>query len=229
MRTISTLAAAAALLSLTVPAGAATVTDPAGDFLGSYTGAQNGDLDIRSATAIFDGTDFRLSAQVNGTVGTSVGSLFVFGINRGAGTERLMLGSPAAGSGILFDAVAVLFPDGTGRIATFPAAGAPTITNLPGAITVSGNTISGLFPSALLPSRGFAAQDYGFALWSRLRVNPALDGTNAELADFAPNASNFRATAVPEPGTWAMLLIGFAAVGASLRRGRTALAVPRPV
>jgi hypothetical protein len=31
-------------------------------------------------------------------------------------------------------------------------------------------------------------------------------------------------TAVPEPGTWAMMLLGFGAVGAALRRNRKKLA-----
>lgn len=41
----------------------------------------------------------------------------------------------------------------------------------------------------------------------------------------APAAVSIAATAVPEPSTWAMLLIGFAAVGAALRRGARGRAV----
>jgi hypothetical protein len=214
MRTSFAMVAAAAALMAT-PASATVVSDPSGDFLATYTGAHNDNLDILSASAVFDGSDLVLGATVNGTIGTP-GSLYVFGINRGTGTPRLTFGTPSVGSGILFDAVAVLFPDGTGRIAILPPAGPPTITDLPGAVAVGGNTISGRFALSLLPSTGFALSDYTFAMWSRLRVNPLQDGTNAEIVDFAPDASSFKA--VPEPSTWAMVILGFGAVGAAIRR-----------
>jgi hypothetical protein len=51
-------------------------------------------------------------------------------------------------------------------------------------------------------------------------VNPLADGNNAEIADFAPNASSFRATAVPEPSTWAMMIMGFGMVGGAMRSNR---------
>jgi hypothetical protein len=213
---------AAALSAVTTPAAAATVVDPAGDFLATYSGPQTGNLDVLGASATSDGTNLFLSAVLNGAVGGS-GSLYVFGINRGAGTARLAGGSPSVGASVLFDAVAVLFPDGTGRIATFPAAGAPTITNLPGAVTVSGNSISGTFALSLLPSTGFDPSNYTYTLWSRQRVNPAADGTNAEIADFAPPVL---ASAVPEPRSWLMMLLGFGAVGSLLRRRKPAL---RPI
>jgi hypothetical protein len=198
-------------------ASAAAVIDPAGDFVATYTGPHNGDLDILSAGVSFDGTNFHLNSSLNGMIGTSSGSLYVWGINRGAGTARLTLGTPSVGQNILFDAVAVLFPNGTARAVTFPAMGAPTITPLSGAVTVTGNTISGIVPLSLLPSRGFAAEDYTFTLWSRRRVNPAMDGFASEIADFAPDASSLTAS-VPEPSTWLTLIVGFGLVGAAMRR-----------
>lgn len=210
--------AVVALLSLPVSVPAATVSDPQGDFLATYTGPQNGDLDALSASAYFNGSSFRLSSVQNGMVGATSGSLYVWGINRGAGTPRLSFGSPSVGTGVLFDAVAVLFPNGTGRVAAFPAMGAPVITPLSSAaVTVDGTSISGLIPVGLLPSRGFAFEDYTFTMWVRKRENPALDGTNAELADFIPDASGFTAS-VPEPASWAMLIVGFGLSGAVLRR-----------
>jgi hypothetical protein len=198
-------------------ASAAAVVDPQGDFLATYTGPQNGDLDILSASAGFDGTNFHLSSLQNGMIGTSPGSLYVWGINRGAGTARLTFGTPSVGANILFDAVAVLFPNGSARAVTFPAAGAPTITPLSGAVTVAGSNISGIIPLSLLPSRGFAAEDYTFTLWSRRRVDPAMDGFASEIADFAPDASSFTAS-VPEPATWVTLIVGFGLVGGAMRR-----------
>ena len=49
----------------------------------------------------------------------------------------------------------------------------------------------------------------------------AQNGIAVTGAGFAP------AAAVPEPGTWAMMLIGFGAVGFSMRRGRRVKAVPQ--
>lgn len=220
-RVLTGLIAAAAFSSGMMAPASATVYDPQGDFLATYTGPQNGDLDALSASAYFNGGSFRLSSVQNGTVGATSGSLYVWGINRGAGIPRLTFGAPSVGAGVLFDAVAVLFPNGTGRVATFPAMGAPVITPLSsGAVTVGGATISGLVPASLLPSRGFAFEDYTFTMWIRKRVNPALDGTNAELADFIPDASGFTAS-VPEPTSWAMLIVGFGLSGAVLRRRRT--------
>lgn len=210
------------LLSAAALAGALTVgvspaialTDAAGDFLQTYTGPQAGDLDILSASAFYDGTSFHLSATLAGAPGTTAGGIYVWGINRGAGAPRLTFGSPSIGEGVLFDAVAVMFPDGMGRVAILPAMGPPAITNLPGLVEVDGNMISASFAASLLPGNGFAPEDYTFTLWSRARVNPLADGTNAEVADITPG---FHA-AVPEPGAWAVMILGFAVAGSALRR-----------
>ncbi len=193
------------------PAFAATITDPIGDFVGSYTGAGNGDLDIVGASARLDGVNLRLTATVDGAVGASTGSLYVFGINRGAGLPRF-------GIPIAFDALAVLFTNGASRTVTFPTAGAPTITALAGAVTVDGSNISALIPLSLLPPNGFSIEEYSFTAWSRLRVNPASDGLIGEVADYAGPLS----ASVPEPAAWAMLIAGFAALGLALRRRRVA-------
>ncbi len=216
-RQLLSAACAAAVLAAAGPALA--VTDAAGDLLASYTGPQGSDLDILSATAVYDGTAFHLSATLAGAPGTTANSLYVWGVNRGGGTPRLSFGTPSLAPSVLFDAVAVMFPDGLGRVAILPAMGPPAITNLAGLVTIDGNTISGSFAASLFPSNGFAPEDYTFTLWSRARVNPLFDGTNAEIADFAPDVGGFQAS-VPEPGTWAVMLLGFAAVGAAARRRR---------
>lgn len=202
-------------------ASATTIVDPVGDFLPTFTGSQNGDVDIRSTTVTFDGTNFDLSATVNGTLGTTEGSLFVWGVNRGSGTARLTFGSPSLGSNVLFDAVVVMFPDGLLRVVTFVGA-IPTITPFPAGVTVAGDTLSASVPVALLFSTGYTPDQYTFALWSRDRANPLADGGNNEIADFAPNSGTFRA--VPEPSTWLMMLLGFGLAGGAMRfRSRRAV------
>ena len=75
-----------------------------------------------------------------------------------------------------------------------------------------------LLSLALLPSTGFDVADYRINLWTR-------DGSgNAHIADFAVDGGTFGVVdlrgAVPEPATWALMIAGFGAVGASLRRRR---------
>ena len=221
MRLLYRLASAFALLASATAAQAA-VTDPVDDLLGTYTGPANADLDIVSADVAFDGTSFFLSTTMDGTVGTTAGSLFVWGVDRGSGAPRLTFGSPSVGAGILFDAVIVMFPDGTLRVVTIPLVGAPTINQFAGGTAIDGNALSATVDAALLGSMGFAPEDYTFSLWSRARVNPALDGTNAEIADFLASSGSMRARAVPEPATWLMMLLGFGVSGAMIRRRRSA-------
>lgn len=208
-------AAGALLLFSAGVASAQSVTDPTGDFLSGYTGAHNADLDIVSASVSFDGINFLLSSTQVGAVGSSTGSIFVWGVDRGTGTARLAAGTPSYG--VLFDSVIVMFPDGTLRVVTFPTAGAPTFTNIEAGVSILGNTLSASVPLSLLFPAGFAPLDYDFTLWSRLRVNPALDGASSEIADFAPA---LKAAAVPEPSTWLSLLLGFGVLGGAIRSGR---------
>jgi hypothetical protein len=125
---------------------------------------------------------------------------------------------PAVGPTVLFDSLLVLFGDGTGRTVAFNPSGPPTITPVAGGL-ISGNTITGYAPLGLLPSTGFAPADYTFTLWTRRRINPAVDTDNTEIADFGPTIT---AQAVPEPSTWALLILGFGTVGLGMRHKRRA-------
>ena len=69
----------------------AVIIDPAGDFIDVYTGPENGDLDVLRAEVILDpaaGT-FRFTSTSAGNIGTTDTAIFVWGINRGAGSPTL--------------------------------------------------------------------------------------------------------------------------------------------
>jgi hypothetical protein len=210
--------AALAVLGLAAPARA-TVLDPAGDFLATFTGPQNGDLDVLSVSAMQNGTDVTLSATLNGAIGTTPGAAYVVGINRGGGLPLLTFGAPSVGAGVNFDAVAVLLPAGGSFVdLLLPTMTAPVaLTD----VTFSGSSFTAVVPLADLPADGFTPSQFLYNLWPRSGLNTA---DNGQIADFAPNASSFLA-GVPEPGGWALMLLGSGALGAMLRKTRRRPAV----
>ena len=195
---------AAALFASMVPgiAQSATVLDVAGDFAPGYTGAAP-DLDVRSFTVNYDGTTqlFALGATFDGTINAATPGTYVIGVNTGAGA----LGNFAAqgAPNVHFDSVFRVNKDGS--------------TTLGAAYTalISGSGFTITLPASLFASTGTTPERYGFNLWPR-------NGTGAGtfITDFAPNDSMLAAVPVPEPKSWMMLLIGFGAIGALLRRRR---------
>ncbi|MBX9738130.1 MAG: hypothetical protein K2X32_14505 [Phycisphaerales bacterium] len=206
----------ASLLLVASPAFAVPVVDPAGDFLPSYTGPQGGDLDVLTTEAFLNTTTntISVSTTVNAAIGTTAGSFYVFGFNRGAGTERFVTSTPSVGAGVFFDLVLILRPDGTSQVNDL-IAGVNTI--LPaGSVTVSGNTISSApLALSLFPTRGFAATDYTFNLWPRVS---SVAGT-ASISDFAPSASNAAVSIIPSPTAAGLLAIA-GVFGVGRRRAR---------
>ena len=199
------LAAVSVLAS--APSARAVVTiDPANDFLSSYTGPRVPELDVTAANATFDGTNFTLTATLNGNISATPAGFYVFGINRGTNTQGFGTFAP----GILFDATVVLRPAN----ATTGTAGSATVTNTgtntgtftlaAGTFSFTNNTLTAVVPGADLPSAGFNQTAYQYDLW------PRNAGGNAGVSDFAPDTNSVNVSVVPEPGT--VTLLGLAAV-----------------
>jgi hypothetical protein len=199
------------------------VVDSYNDFLPSYTaGPANGDLDVIAAAAFYDGAEktFSFSTILADTVGSTPGALYVWGIDRGLGTERFLAGSPSIGAGVFFDSVLVVGADGTGTYNDF-INGKMTALD-PSAIKIAGLavTVEGLPLELFAPgTSGFESDpsQYTWNLWPRVGL-----GQNNQISDFAPDGSNlgFQVTAVPEPQTYAMLLAGLGLIATRATRMR---------
>ncbi|MFG6430868.1 PEP-CTERM sorting domain-containing protein [Roseateles sp. LYH14W] len=199
------LASTVAALALGLPLASHAVdgiTDPQGDFLATFAGSStSADLDVVAATVLYNASldTFFLKATLDGNVGSTATGVYVWGVNRGAGTAGF--GASLGLDGVRFDRVILVRPDATGSVAG---------TNLaPGTVTISGKTITAAVPGSLLPGTGFTNKlDYTFNLWPR-DLAFASAGVGA-ISDFAPNNANFTATitTVPEPTSVALLLGG---------------------
>jgi hypothetical protein len=204
---------------------ALAVVDPVGDFLATHSGAQSADIDLIAAEMFtLSGNRIGFSAGVAGIAGTTPGASYVFGVDRGAGLPGLFTGVPPVGPGVTFDAVVVVRSDGTGVVTAFNDGAPPTVTQLDSsAIVLDGSLVAAFVDIALLPSRGFALEDYRFNVWSRS------GGGNIGIADLAQDSGTFGfetpAGAIPEPSSWALMIAGFGLAGGALRRRRT-LGVP---
>jgi hypothetical protein len=191
---------AAGLILAAASAQANAVADPAHDFLGSYTGPHDADLDVTSFSVVYESAlhQFLIGATLDGSIDPSRAGLYVIGVDTGTGPVR-----PFAGLGepnVIFNQAIVVQKTGAASVSGH---------NL--AATISGDSFQVIVPLAFLPSTGFAPLDYGFNLWPRDGL-----GANNQISDFAPQ--NALMTAVPEPAAWALMLAGFGLVGATLRR-----------
>lgn len=216
MKTRRTTLLAAGAASLLLAAGArAQISDPAGDILTTFAGPPNADdLDVLSASVTFTGSEFVFTGTMNGPIGSTVGGFYVWGVDRGAGTPRFGAFRP----GVLFDSVVVLQTGATPSTVTALVPTPPIATPLPpGSVTVSGNTIEGRVPLALLPSLGLAPERYTWNLWPRFGGATG----NAQVSDFAPDNSNALVATIPEPASLALVGVGGLPLLGFTRRRRT--------
>jgi hypothetical protein len=199
MKWVATLLLAAAA----GPAWAGFITDPAGDFLSTYTGPRNGDLDVVSAGGFYDGQFLLFTATMNGPIGTTPGAAYVWGLDRGQGTARFVGGTPSVGAGVLFDSVVAINPNGTGRF-TDLLNGANSFNLATSDIRITGATVEFRLLASRVPTAGFAGPlDYTWNLWPRSGAG------NAAISDFAPDASNASISAVPVPPAVVLMAVGF--------------------
>lgn len=209
MRRVLLAAGAVLALAAAAPSHAATVTDATGDFLPSYAGPHDADLDVLSFNVAYDdvGAAFRLTAAMAGDIDPGKPGLYVIGVNTGTGVIR-----PFAGIG----APNVIF----NQVILVQKTGVATVGGNPLTASVFGNVLTVLVPLSRLPSTGFAPRDYGFNIWPRNGL-----GNNNQISDFAPDNATLSA-AVPEPAAWALMIAGFGFAGGALRRRSQRAAVP---
>ena len=203
------LPAAGAVFALAVAAPAYAVTDPTGDFLPTFVGAQDADLDVIDFTVVFDeaAATFAMHATLAGDIDPSRFGLYVIGVNTGTGPIAPFgnIGNP----NVRFNQVAVVFKTGATNLAGITA-------------LIDGASFDLVVPLALFPSTGFTPLQYGFNLWPRNGGDPT---NNAQISDFAPDNATQTAS-VPEPAAWALMIAGFGLAGGMLRRRNMRAAVP---
>jgi hypothetical protein len=197
------VAAFASAAALTASSAFATTVTTTSGVLTSFTNSSGAALpgqEIQSVSAVINGANFILTATLDGAPLSTPNTKYVWGINTGTGINNFAsLGQP----GVAFNQVIVINP-------ASPQSG----------VTISGDTITDVVSMASLPSTGFAPTSFGFSFW------PALDSSGA-IPESAPNNTTFpaRVGPVPEPSTWAMMILGFAGIGfmAYRRKGTPAL------
>jgi hypothetical protein len=202
----STLPCALLLAALSVTAGrATTVVDATGDFLGTYGGPHDADLDVTSFSVVYNPATltFSYSATLADNINAGTGGRYVIGVYTGNNAAPNNFAAIGAGNVLFNQAISI---SKTGVVTL----GMNTLS----AATISGNSFTGNILVSQLTGQGFTPEQYGWNLWPRDAVSM---GT-AAISDFAPNNAVFQASAVPEPASWAMIISGFALIGASIRR-----------
>jgi hypothetical protein len=178
------------------PALADTVTSTTG-FLPTYTGPKNGDVEIASASATISGGNLVLSATADAPIGTTPGAVYVWGINTVGASAPAPFATEGFGN--------VLFNNDV--VASMGAKG----------VTVSGDTITDVIAISSLKDVALNPLQFGISLW------PVVGSGFSAFSEFVPGNGTFTpslASAVPEPASWILMIVGFGAVGAGMRLAR---------
>lgn len=198
----------AVAIGLAGAAQATTVSDPTGDYLASYTGPHQADLDVTSLSVMFNAStdSFLVQSTMAGLIDATLPGFYIIGINTGTGAGPFgSIGAPD----VLFNQVIAVQKNGSATI------GANTL--VPGSVTIGGNALSVVIPLSMLPTTGFDPLQYGFSIWPRSGTTGGLP----TISDFAPNNATVAAAgAVPEPANWMVMLGGFGLIGGALRHQR---------
>jgi hypothetical protein len=178
---------------LTTLAQAVPFIDSSNDFLTSYTGNKDADLDVVQVDVVIDPQDqtITFSGTMRGDIDKASQKLYVFGVDRGRGSvgrdlvfQGALGGQPKIGSGVLWDAAAVLTAGGQ---ALFFDALNPGFVPLPTVpVTINGDQISATLPLSLFSSQGSKFKEYTYNLWPRSEGSLV----NTVVPDFAPDNGN---------------------------------------
>jgi hypothetical protein len=169
----------------------ALISDPVGDFLPTYTGAQAPGLDVVAHETVYleDQGLVVFYGKMAGPIAPTqeVGGLYLIGLDRGQGTTRFRnppAAPPVIGPNVSFDSVLRINPDGTGLFNNL-VAGVSTPLD-PADIHVSGDEFTASVPLSLLqPAATRPPQEWTYNLWPRNGL-----GKNAQVSDLAPDDGN---------------------------------------
>jgi hypothetical protein len=206
---------ATAIAGLSGLAQAVPISDPAGDFLSTYTGPHDAGLDVLAhEVTVTDDQVIFFGRMAGGIAATqTIGGLYIFGLDRGQGTPRFITGTPVIGPNVLWDLIVRINPDGTGAVNN-QVGGVVTPLN-PASISIAGNEFTATVPlSLLLPASTRPPLEWTYNLWPR---NGLVIGQNVPVSDLAPDDGNSPVQAIPEPAS-SLALAGLAAAGMLGRR-----------
>jgi len=202
--------AAAAVAGLASAADASTVfnsslTNPPGVFFGT------GNFNDGYAVTTQDGIEIGLKSKINRDASdsiTPVGDIYKIGLGNKINFDYAVIPGSVNLSG--YNATLTLLNENTGQSFSFN----------PGAL--GDNTTSG---SAYENSEQLGFYPIGFDLTKNdtYAVTLALDNGNGSSLS-VQNFIRVGTGAVPEPATWAMMMLGLGGVGAALRRNRRSIA-----
>lgn len=186
---------ALALFTLAGPAWADLITDPVGDFLGTYTGPHDPGLDVLEHQVTLEGDRLIFYGRMAGAIAPTqaVGGLYLIGMDRGRGTPRFQGGTPPIGPNVTWDLIVRINPNGTGLVNNQIAG---VITQLPPAdIVIDGDEFTAVVPlSLLLPAATRPPCEWTYNLWPR---NGVVIGQNQHVSDLAPDDGNSPVQTVP--------------------------------